>query len=215
MDIVGELVNGLSLEPAKVYACRVRRGRFAEEVALDICLEAGGEVDRLCFVKVFYGRGFYRRWVEVFNVMSSARAGGFSVRFYESEVEDWILDAASRWLGPGEVLYVEYVGDDETRKQLERGYPVPASRLGFKMLVRGFTWFKDWYYPEGFMEGNPKIQGVKPLNEEHRRRNLEEIRAEVESFIASVESRRPIDEVEEKAYMRAKKVLEYISQVLR
>jgi hypothetical protein len=54
------------------------------------------------------------------------------------------------------------------------------------LLENGFTWFKNWYFAEGFMEGSPKIQGEKPLDENHRMRLLQEVCGEVEDFLKTV-----------------------------
>ncbi|MHA1209321.1 MAG: DUF1122 family protein [Candidatus Freyarchaeota archaeon] len=46
--------------------------------------------------------------------------------------------------------------------------------LGYKLFQLGFTWFKDWYFAEGFWEGGVKLQGEK-TNEQNRNRQLEKI----------------------------------------
>ena len=61
-------------------------------------------------------------------------------------------------------MYIEYLTDEETRVQLQRGYPLFLSRLGYIMLNVGFTCFKDWYYPEGWLEGGPKLECQLPVN---------------------------------------------------
>jgi hypothetical protein len=52
------------------------------------------------------------------------------------------------------------------------------------LFRRGFTWFKDWYFPEGFMEGDQKLQAEKPIDEHasqrHRARWVREINVFIE-----------------------------------
>ncbi|ADM28138.1 conserved hypothetical protein [Ignisphaera aggregans DSM 17230] len=213
MDIVVELVKGIYIDDIKIYACEKRHGRFVEEIAINICIERNSFKHYICFIKIFMGRDLYRRWIEIFNIINNISIDGYTVNFYGTKIEQWLLDTASLWLGPGERIFIEYVNDIETRKQLERGYPVPVTRLGYELLRRGFTWFKDWYFPEGFMEGNPKIQGEKPLDRTVMERQLRDIRYEVEEFIRLVASRGAIDIYDEYAFLRAKKVLEYIENL--
>lgn len=70
------------------------------------------------------------------------------------------------------------------------GLPTVTTRLGFELFKRDFTWFKDWYFPEGFREGSEKLQAEKPIDEEHRLFHLENIEKELEELM----SRGPGDE---------------------
>ena len=136
-----------------------RLGRLARGAVL---LDLGGAAKAL----VFPGRPpFYRPWIELFDIDSSI----YPV------VEDTILDAAAAVLPPGSPLYVEYLWDAATARELEQGVHPALTRLGLRLLARGFTWFKDWYYPEGFLEGGPKLQAEKPVSLEQARRHVEEI----------------------------------------
>jgi hypothetical protein len=51
----------------------------------------------------------------------------------------------------------------------------------------GFTWFKDWYFPEGGNEGGQKLQGEKPLDKKSRERHLMRIHDEVMFFLSGIE----------------------------
>lgn len=55
--------------------------------------------------------------------------------------------------------------------------------MGFLLLKAGFVWFKDWYFPEGFYEGSPKIEAEKALNDEHWLKSLRTIKEEVEKWV--------------------------------
>lgn len=80
-------------------------------------------------------------------------------------------------------MFVEYEWDHVTIRELEFGIPPALSRLGYKLLVRGFTWFKDWYYPEGFMEGGRKLQAEKPTKPDHARENLKAITLQARALL--------------------------------
>ncbi len=162
--------------PGLSIRSRAWRGRFPEEWNLDIDVCPGNECGRAFSVKVFLGRPPYRAWAEVHSVVRPELMLG--------AVEDHVIGVLSSWLRPGETLYFEYVWDPITTRELELGVPPQASRLGYKLLMHGFTWMKDWYYPEGFMEGSPKLQAEKPLSPGHGRRHLLGLLGEVERALS-------------------------------
>jgi len=152
-----------------------RRGRFPEEVNVDVEACAGGSCARLFSVKAFRGRPpYYRPWVEVHSVLSAEYA----------IVEDAIVALAWESLEPGGRLFHEYAWDPVTVGELEAGVPPAASRLGFRLVSLGAHWLKDWYYPEGFMEGAQRLQAEKPLSPEHEAEGLEAIAGELRGFLA-------------------------------
>lgn len=155
----------------------ISRGRFTGEFNLKI-VYGGGVAAHL---KVFCGRPSYRGWVEIFNVEPSIFL----------QLEDEIYRITSRSLKAGEPLYIEYYWDPETLKPLDMGAPPQTTRIGFKLLTQGFTWFKVWYYPEGFMEGNIKIQAEKPINEKSKIRHIEEACREIREFIEKWKTQPP------------------------
>ena len=59
---------------------------------------------------------------------------------------------------------VVYLNHIETNLGLQKGVPPPITELGYLLWNAGCTWFKDWYFSEGFREGDVKLQGEKPLN---------------------------------------------------
>ncbi|MCE4628148.1 MAG: DUF1122 family protein [Desulfurococcales archaeon] len=148
-----------------------QRGRFPEETNIVVSACSPGCCEELFTVKAFRGRPpYYRPWIEIYNVEATPSCGpGFG-----GPVEDLIIGLASRALGAGGRLFVEYIWDPVTVWELESGVPPRFSRLGFKLFTHGFTWLKDWYYPEGFMEGSQKLQGEKPASPRDLRRHLEE-----------------------------------------
>lgn len=158
---------------------RIWRGRFPEEYNIEAIVESIECRGPLFHVKVFTGRPpYYKPWVEIHSILSSACGVTFG-----GMVEDAVLDLLSAHASPGGRVFVEYEWDPVTIKELESGIPPALSRLGYKLLVRGFTWFKDWYYPEGFMEGGRKLQAEKPTTPEHAREHLKAIALQARALI--------------------------------
>ena len=179
----------------------VRRGRFIEEHDVEVL-----NIDEhVMGIALFTGRKpYYPCWVELFNINPYLRLDGNVVKTAGSRFEEDVLTTASQILNGGEIIYVEYLYDDETKTQLMRGYPPAVTRLGYILLNRGFTWFKDWYYPEGGLEGGPKLEGVKPINAEEESRQLSRIIQEAGDFLKRT---RCIDEYCEKALERAERII--------
>jgi hypothetical protein len=181
---IGELKRGIVVHGYTIKGQRMRGARFREEQNVRVSVCAGYRPEHLCYAKIFTGRPpFYRAWVELFDLYGSLRVGEKDLDYFGSPLERGILQFFASALEPGENLFVEYFRDHETRKQLEAGVPVPASRLGRLLYDMGFTWFKDWYFPEGFMEGEQKLQAEKPLNEQEHKRQKALIVKELEAFL--------------------------------
>jgi hypothetical protein len=175
--------EGLACDDILIYANDILKGRYQEEVNLDIQLKRGADTAQLLYVKVFYGRPpYYRPWLEFFNINEQVVLGKEMIDYFDSRFENELLQFFASYLGPGQSIFVKYDNDVETREQLKRVFPVALSRLGYKLLNLGFTWFKDWYFPEGFMEGDQRLQGEKPLDEESRNQHCRNLVREVEQF---------------------------------
>ena len=101
----------------------------------------------------------------------------------EEGLDAGLFKHLSDLLPPGSHIMVVYLNHEETRKGLEQGVPAPATPLGYLLWKSGCTWFKDWYFAEGFSEGDIKLQGNKPLNDEYRREDLLEIGRELTEFL--------------------------------
>ncbi len=200
-DAILMLKRGIQVGGLKIYAERVFPGRFPEEVNLEIHVKGGG---RLLNLKAFKGREFYRPWVEVFDIVPRLKVGGVEFNYFGSDAEDLVIGLFR--LPPGGRFFVEYYEDEETWREMRYGVPPPATRLGYKLFKLGYTWFKDWYYPEGFMEGGIKLQAEKPVNLEAEARHLREIRSELEMFLERGGFPRALE--------RAKKILEEIREKL-
>ncbi|WP_198002056.1 DUF1122 family protein [Caldivirga maquilingensis] len=198
MGLVDLLAHGIRVNGLDVVGL-VNKGRFREEFNIDL-VTCGR---RVLTLKVFLGRGpYYGPWVEAFNINP----------IFWASLDDPLIKLIVKYLAPGGVMYIEYLTDEETRIQLQRGYPPFLSRLGYIMLNAGFTWFKDWYYPEGWLEGGPKLEGQLPVNCSEGLRHWGGIREDALRFLTGTGG----DEYWVKAFERAshlvKKGYECITQ---
>jgi len=196
-----ELFSGKKYGEHVYYICRELKGRIRDLKTYAICVDDEGEV---LFLSVFSGREYYKPWFEVFNVIKPKY-------FYNTQFEADLLQLFYNNLPPGGRVFIEYVRDVETRTQLDRGYPIVSTRLGFLMFKTGFTWFKDWYFAEGFMEGNPKLQGEKHLSKEQYFRDLNYWYANLTSFINEI---KVFDEISLNALKYAEMALRIIREKL-
>jgi len=200
-----ELARGVEAGPYLVYAKQFTPGRFVEEENTRILVARGGREAHLLFLKLFHGRPpHYAPWVELYAINWEPLPG---LRYADSALERKLLSLVAGHLPPGGKIHVEYLGDRETEEQLQRGYPEPASRLGYLLFTLGFTWLKDWYFPEGFLEGEFKLQGEKPLTEADRERQLSRAAAALRRFLGE----KCDDEVCLRARSRAERLLEAIA----
>ena len=176
--VFDSLLAGVEAKPYMVTATR-RRARFPEEHDYTVTIRGPNCMDYFN-IRVFDGRPpFYKPWIEVYNITPLGESGCFA-----GPVEDLILALSSRALGPGGKLYIEYGWDPETLDELQRGVPPHFSRLGLRMALHGFTWLRDWYYPEGFWEGGQKLGGEKPVDARSARRHIEEAILEGRNYIS-------------------------------
>lgn len=183
---ISKIISGITINEFNVYAKIIHKGRFLEETNLDIYLKMNQFEHFLLSVKIFRGRKpYYRPWIEIFNINNEISIGNKPLTYFNSNLEDAVLSFFSQLLDHGESIYVEYYNDIETKKQLEANIPPVISRLGYKLFTLGFTWFKNWYFPEGFMEGNMKLQGEKPLNNTSKSEQLRKIHEEIKAFLTN------------------------------
>lgn len=145
-EFIKTLKEGIVCEGKRLYISKIDKGRFAEEENLTLSLDGRS----LLFAKVFYGRKpYWREWIELFNI---------ETEFFSSPFEDELYQLISRHFGR---IFVEYYEDRETSLQLEKGVPAENTRLGQKLIKCGYKYLRNWYYPEGWMEGGQKLQGEK------------------------------------------------------
>lgn len=170
-----------------LHVDNISRGRFVEEINFELYLKAiDGETSENPVVKgkYFSGRGeFYKPWLEIYYDNRAKFKSSKIADVPEIGLDEKMFKHLSALLPQGAHIMVVYLNHEETRKGLERGVPAPATPIGYLLWKSGCTWFKDWYFAEGFWEGDVKLQGNKPLNEENRRKDLLEARKELTEFL--------------------------------
>jgi len=199
-NVVKDIIGGIEINGFTVYAKKFATGRFKEEANLDVYLKSSIYEKQLLYIKVYYGlEPYYRPWVEFSNINSRIKLGA-TIEYFDSKIEEHLLDLFSCSLGKAGKIYVEYNDDRETSYGLTYSFPPAVTRLGYKLFNLGFTWFKDWYFPEGGNEGGQKLQGEKPLDKKSKNKQLMKIHDEVLAFLNEIEKH---DE-NERYVMRAK-----------
>jgi len=170
-----------------LHVDNISKGRFFEEINFELYLKTlGGETSENPTVKgkYFSGRGeFYKPWLEIYYDKRVMFESSKIVDLSKEGLDEKMFKHLSDFLPPGSHIMVVYLNHEETRKGLEQGVTAPATPLGHLLWKSGCTWFKDWYFAEGFLEGDIKLQGNKPLNEENRREDLLEIGRELAEFL--------------------------------
>ncbi len=125
---------------------KVEVGRFIEEE--NITLEK--EDKRLLYIKAFYGRKpYWKEWVEIFHI---------EPEFFGSPLEGKLYGIISKYFRR---VFIEYYEDKETLLELKSGKSPEETRLGSILRSLGYTYLRDWYYPEGWMEGGYKLQAER------------------------------------------------------
>ncbi len=186
-------------------------GRFKEEINFDISLNNINKqtsIEPVIKAKYFSGRGkFYRPWLEVYY-NNNIKFNKFSMLdLSNSKIEKKIFKYLSNLLPSGSHIMIVYRNHNETKDGLAKSIPPPATPIGYLLWSAGCTWFKDWYFSEGLLEGDLKLQGNKPLNIKNRKRNLIQIRNELNTFINSISSK---ESIYIKAKERGKNILKNI-----
>lgn len=187
-----ERLAGRTTSRGALRVASLRAGRFPEE--RDAVIAAGDGVTPAIRLKYFAGRpsAGVPPWIE-------AAVAGDDERYLRE-----LVAALADLLPPGGRLMVAY-GDDETERGLKRRFPPAVTPIGKALLDAGCTWFKDWYFPEGWLEGGFKLQGNKPVSPDAGERNLRDVRTGVEVWLAGGEN--AADEVAARARDRARAIL--------
>lgn len=210
-NAIEKIVDGISIGEFKLYSKKISKGRFRGEFNLDIYLQKDKEEALLLHIKVFYGlKPHYKQWVEFFNINKNITLKGKAIEYFDSIFEEKLLSFFSNAIEPGGKIYVEYYEDRETLDGLSHSFPAPVTRLGYKLFNLGFTWFKDWYFPEGWLEGGEKLQGEKPLDEDSKNRQTRKLHDEISRFLERTKERNDNELYVTKAVERARNILNKI-----
>jgi len=182
-----------------------REGRLRGQVYADLYLKRK-EKKRLMRLSFYEGNEpYYKAWIELFSIRPVLRFDHLTFHYFGSEREKTLFDTIGSFLSEGGRIFVEYRSDEETKKELSKGVPEPCTRLGHEFFKRDFTWFKDWYFAEGFYEGSQKLQAEKAIDEEHRKKHLAKIEKDVARLLKK-------SDVKSKVRERAQDVLDEIEK---
>jgi len=189
-------------------------GRFVEETNFKIYLKNTKgmlSVKPVMYGKYFSGRKkFYRPWIEVYFVSKIEFESFEELLSYETLEK--LFKELSKLLPPGGKLMVPYIYHD-TDDALRKGAPPPTTEIGYLMWRAGCTWFKDWYYSEGAQEGDVKIQGNKPFDEKHRKKNMYAIYKELNAFLVTEYSEEIIINCKNRARLILKEITRQIPDI--
>ncbi|RMG67083.1 MAG: DUF1122 domain-containing protein [Nitrospirae bacterium] len=153
--LIKTLSKGIKVDDLKLFLQDLQRGRFIEERDYRLLAVKNNNRIHIAYIKCFFGRPpHYRPWIEVFSINPE-------VDFFRTSVSTELFELFAEALDWGESLFIEYAQDRETERMLELGKDVEATPLGKRLKELGFRWFKDWYFPEGAMEGGQKLQAQK------------------------------------------------------
>jgi len=206
------VLDGKKLDGYLLHVDNISKGRFTEETNFELYLRTtDGETSVYPAVngQYFSGRGeFYKPWLEIYYY-NRVKFKSKVIDLSEGGLDEKLFNYLSDFLSPGSHIMVVYVNHEETKKGLARGIPAPATPIGYLLWRSGFTWFKDWYFSEGGLEGDVKLQGEKPTDNEKRRKDLLKIRGELVGFLRG-EKRK--DKLGTDAIKRAENVLKDIEQ---
>lgn len=191
-ELKQKLERGIEVENRNLRLSKISEGRFKEEENFALHLDE----KPLFLCKIFYGRKpYYKEWAELFNFMDKS--------YFGSCAEEKLISLFYKFLDPGAKIFLEYENDHETFEELEKGIPEVLSRMGFLLFKNNFIHIKNFYFPEGFMEGGRKLKGEKPLNEKNYLKEREKISEEVSFFFFKNKNFKPETEI----YRRAREIL--------
>ncbi len=212
--VLKDFQKGIELDDLIIQGEEKEEGRISRQWYLPVFLKWRGKKKRIFILSVYFGKKpYYKPWVELFGLTGPFKLEGKKFSFFDSGVEEKVLDKISSYQSAGERIFIEYSQDEETRYGLSRGFPAVVTKLGYKLFEKGYTWFKDWYFPEGFNEGGEKLQAEKPVDEEHRVKHMSIIEDELEVFLEGEKTEE--DESKINARERSERIkssLEYYNQ---
>ncbi|MDI6873906.1 DUF1122 family protein [Candidatus Solincola sp.] len=214
-DILRKHLEGRSLGDLSLEARDFRRGRTDRETYFNLYLRKGDATSRRPVVQglFFMGRGEYiKPWMEFRYDPVASFPGDDDLDLEEYGLTGELIGLLGSMIPPGGSLMVIYGAEPhplarETERGLKRNFPPMATPLGLYLWKAGFRWFKDWYFPEGWLEGAMKLQATRPLDEEIRARREYEARRMLEKFVAGENRRGNPDPEEARALSRAEEIL--------
>ena len=215
-----EVVTGERLGETTTLVLLGPKNRFGARYFQIFLLSHRDEVGEPPVVIGLYSSGPYPsyNWVEVISLAehitfpSSTKGEGRMLDIRHTGLDRELLKRIADLIPPGGHMMIEYDSPEqrETARSLELGIPPAATPLGYLLYSIGCgAGFRNWYFAEGGSEGPRKLQGYKPLNEEHARERAHDLARGLFEFLD-----RPLDpshaDVEEPARQRAAEILSSI-----
>lgn len=128
------------------------------------------------------GTAWRHPWLEV---RYEPRVGGTDGDELSTEEQVELFEALGAVLLPGAYVMLSCDGHPDSLSALSVDVPPACTALGYLLWHAGARWYKVWYYPEGWREGNEKVQGNLPVDEEHRATRTSERLEEIEAFLGT------------------------------
>ncbi|MFN2462572.1 MAG: DUF1122 family protein [Candidatus Dormibacteria bacterium] len=171
-----------------------------------LALEVDGR--SLRFVEALFNDGPYpgQNWVEIYDL---ERPPALEGEEHFAELLKPYLKPVADAIPAGGHLMAEYEKLDwhTTQRGLLAGIPPIATPLGGLLFDLGVgDSFKDWYFPEGGMEGNRKLQGNRAYTDEQRVEMRTRRSAELVAFLEG--PRHATEEIDARARLDGKRLLE-------
>lgn len=215
---MNEAVAGARLGRCTLEPRDLKKGRTERESYFNLFLLCEGERSRAPIVQglFFSGRGDYiKAWIEFRYDPRAEFASGAALDLEESGHSAEMFSLLATLIPPGGSMMAIYGAEAhavsaDTERGLKRSFPPAATPLGYYLWRSGMRWFKDWYFPEGWMEGGMKLQATRPLNRDIRALREEQAARELEAFVSRLRGR-DLDALERGALARAGEVLATLS----
>lgn len=213
VEVLRRALEGREIDGFRLRPRDFKPGRTERETYFNLFLEREGLPSLRPVVQGLYfmGRGEYiKAWME-FRYEPRAEFPGAAVDLEERGLTAGLFALLGGMIPPGGSMMVIYGAEPhplsaDTERGLKRSFPPPATPLGYYLWKTGLRWFKDWYFPEGWMEGGMKLQATRPLDEGIRAERERKAREELQAFVASMEGRTKAY-WEEDALERAKEII--------
>ncbi|MGI8609347.1 MAG: DUF1122 family protein [Candidatus Dormibacteria bacterium] len=160
------------------------------------------------FIEALYNDGPYpgHNWVEIYDLELPPPLRG--LEHFAPELEPYLRPVADA-IPAGGHLMAEYEKPDwhSTQRGLLAGIPPVATPLGALLFALGVgDSFKDWYFPEGGMEGSRKLQGNRAYSADQRVQMHRKRAGELRRFL-DAPAHAPVD-IDQRARDTAEVILE-------
>lgn len=182
-------LDGRRLGPHTLRVTRVQPGEKSGWTRFHLLLSGGAGDFAPPVVEAIYsagGRGVLP-WIEVLAYQPLLQRPGETVDLSTHGWDVELFSSLGELVPPGGHLMVgcETPPHQETYQALLKGVPPAATPLGAVLFQAGFRKVKFFYLAEGGWEGQQKLWGEKPLDEEMKRQWDSATARDLKSFLAA------------------------------